>query len=680
MKINSPEVFLKSFNNRILELLNSTEILENSEIRRKLQLIYRKLTISEILFEKYIISISGLQGVGKSTLVKQIYSIPEDLLPENLGRGEQLPVLITESEVNEITLHVIRLKEEKGQYMTVKENLEREDFFRISKDPKPTDLILEMRVPNKIFNSEKKSFLLLPGFEDSENEREDLVYHSLISSATCLFLFNETGFANASNKNILEQINSKFESAKPIFLATFSDESKDENETLKKNLIEKFNIQNEDDRVISIGTGRYKGTDKSRIEDWLPALKQSLGKYSNTTSQFRYSQMENLRDIIEDDLGEILEIVEEVNDVKQLKSDVKALKEIEKPLEVLDAHIKKIRKKYSKTLENSLDEYALAPIDEIRKFVKDENIWGKVKRVTLGNSLSDNIKFEENIYNCWHTANGYGVQQQHAVVLNKLLSNEFKFHKNLELNPKAEPKELLGDLSQPENTDLSISDETISDIRILFMPDDSISKRFSDKFNNSLKALPLLYLEFIRIASVQPINIDLDKQDVSIEGKIEEILASTERIQPNKNLILPAISTLLGIDALDGEINTMDAVSSTLGVSSATLASSLLAIAGVIAAGALVKSTITQINKTEIEDAAMAKALIIGLRDRYYAYFIEKFNDIMEDLRDMVKAKLVERYHIDKELARWEHLQKSLADIREDKYKINQILNKQLTI
>ena len=96
MIVNSPEVFLKSFNNRILELLNSTEILDNSEIRKKLQLIYRKLAISERLFEKYIVSISGLQGVGKTTFIKQIYSIPDEFLPENIGRGEQLPVLITE--------------------------------------------------------------------------------------------------------------------------------------------------------------------------------------------------------------------------------------------------------------------------------------------------------------------------------------------------------------------------------------------------------------------------------------------------------------------------------------------------------------------------------------------------------------------------------------------------------
>ena len=129
-----------------------------------------------------------------------------------------------------------------------------------------------MIVPNKIFNSENKSFLLLPGFENIENEREDLVYHSLISSATCLFLFNETGFASASNKNLIEKVNRKFETAKPIFLATFSDESKDENEGLRKNLVETFNIQNEKDRAICIGTGRYKDTNENRIDVWLPKL------------------------------------------------------------------------------------------------------------------------------------------------------------------------------------------------------------------------------------------------------------------------------------------------------------------------------------------------------------------------------------------------------------------------
>ena len=104
MNILSPEVFLKSFNKRILSLLDSTEILEKPETKNELKLIYRKLLISEILFEKYIISVSGLQGVGKTTLIKQIYSIPDELLPENIGRGEQLPILITESDVCEISL------------------------------------------------------------------------------------------------------------------------------------------------------------------------------------------------------------------------------------------------------------------------------------------------------------------------------------------------------------------------------------------------------------------------------------------------------------------------------------------------------------------------------------------------------------------------------------------------
>lgn len=344
MNINSPEVFLKSFNSKVLHLINSTEILDNSKIRSDLRLLYRKLFISEILFEKYIISISGLQGVGKTTLLKHIYSIPDDILPEDLGRGEQLPVLVTESDVKGISLFVTRLKkDDENQQITVRDNIDKKEFFRISKNPKNTELILEIKVPNKVFSSEERSFLLLPGFEDKDNWREDLVSHSLISSATCLFVFNEAEFADHRNKKILHQISTEFESGKPIFIASFSDTSKDGNQTLKKDLIETFNLQNEEDRVICTGTGKYEGTERERIDVWLPELKKSLSKYSYTTSKFRNSQLEHLRSIMEDELGEILECIDEAKENSDFEIDVTELK-AHKDLKLLNNQIEYVKK------------------------------------------------------------------------------------------------------------------------------------------------------------------------------------------------------------------------------------------------------------------------------------------------------------------------------------------------
>lgn len=680
MTINSPEVFLKSFNNRVLNLLNSTEVLDNPEIRKSLKLIYRKFKISEILFEKYIISISGLQGVGKTTLLKQIYSIPEGILPENIGRGEQLPVLITESDINEISLNVIRLVKEKDErFITISESIEKDEFYKISRNPDPSHLILELKVPYKFFNSENKSFLLLPGFEDTQNEREDLVYHSLISSATCLFLFNATGYANQSNKNILDEINVKFESAKPLFITTFSDTSSDENESLKKSLIEKFNLQNEEDRVICTGTGKFKDSEKDRLDDWLPKLEESLNKYSHNTSQFRKSQMENLRNLIDDELGLILVNIELVNDKNDLKVDLKEIKDIKEPIEVLDEQIRRIRRKYSKHLLSELEKFAIKPIEKINDNIIDEEGWKKTKKMFVGKSLEDKVKFENAIKDFWNSSNGYSANELHTVVLNNLLSNEFKFHNKLELNPLEVKKNLLGDFLQPEVTDYLVSQDTVEDIKILFIPG-KINLKFSNDLKHSIKILPLLYLEFIRIATINPHFFELGKHNLSPEDKIKDIFGDTEFLQSKANLILPGIFALLGIDAVDGKIDSISALSSALGVSSTAVASALLVSAGLIGGGIILKSIISQINKSEIEDAEMAKTLIYGFKDRYYAYYISLFDDMMDDLRDFVMDKFNERYHVDKAVSRREYLIKTIADIKEDRYNLNQVLNRQIIL
>jgi hypothetical protein len=680
MTIKTPEVFLKSFNNRILNLLNSVEILDNTEINKSLRLIYRKLSISELLFEKYIISISGLQGIGKTTLLKQIYGIPDDILPENIGRGEQLPVLITESDISEISLNVSRLKEINERFITVSESIEKEEFFKISKNPDPSDLILELKVPNKIFNSENKSFLLLPGFEGTQNDREDLVYHSLISSATCLFLFNESACAKESNKNILDEINTKFEKAKPIFITTFSDTSIDENESLKNNLIEKFNLHNEEDRVICVGTGKYKDTDKNRMDDWLPKLVESLSKYSQNTSQFRKSQIINLRNLIDDELGQILEAIEEVNDRKDLKADLIFIKKIKEPLEVMDKQIKSIRKKYIKVLDEKLVNFTDKPIKKIKENIRDESGWKKTKKMLVGKSMEDIIIFENAISDYWNNSNGYGMNELHTIVLNNLLTNGFPFHNNLEIeNPQIEKKLLLGDFSQPENSNCAVSEETVNDVSILFSPK-KIDLQFSEKLNHSIKTLPLLYLEFIRIGGINPQLFDLGKHNLSSEDKIKEVFGDTDFLQSKANLILPGIFAILGIDAIDGEIDSVTALSSALGVKSTIIAGTLLTGAGLIGAGIMVKSIITQINKAEIEDAEMAKTIIYGLKDRYYAYYISLFDDMMDDLISFVMDKLYERYHVDKAVSRNEYLIKTIADVKEDRYNLNQLLNRQILL
>ena len=59
----------------------------------------RKLMIASILYEKKLICISGLQGAGKTTLLKSFYKIDDRYLNPTIGRGERIPVLISEKKV-----------------------------------------------------------------------------------------------------------------------------------------------------------------------------------------------------------------------------------------------------------------------------------------------------------------------------------------------------------------------------------------------------------------------------------------------------------------------------------------------------------------------------------------------------------------------------------------------------
>jgi ABC-type phosphate/phosphonate transport system ATPase subunit len=85
----SHESMLITFNKKLSNLFKSSLMFQNEQIDTSFKNLIRKTVVSEILYNRYVIAISGLQGVGKSTLLKMMYDIPEGYIPEILGIGEQ---------------------------------------------------------------------------------------------------------------------------------------------------------------------------------------------------------------------------------------------------------------------------------------------------------------------------------------------------------------------------------------------------------------------------------------------------------------------------------------------------------------------------------------------------------------------------------------------------------------
>jgi hypothetical protein len=58
--------------------------------------IVRRLFVTEVLDARPTVAVVGLQGAGKSTLTAGLYPHVGGMLPQNVGRGEKLPVRIVE--------------------------------------------------------------------------------------------------------------------------------------------------------------------------------------------------------------------------------------------------------------------------------------------------------------------------------------------------------------------------------------------------------------------------------------------------------------------------------------------------------------------------------------------------------------------------------------------------------
>lgn len=93
----------------------------------------RKLAIAIEFQNRQIISISGLQGAGKSTMMQTFFGLPDGVLKVSTGRGEQIPVLISEHEgCEKYETFAICLDHTQNGYERIEKRIGTEDFLKYS--------------------------------------------------------------------------------------------------------------------------------------------------------------------------------------------------------------------------------------------------------------------------------------------------------------------------------------------------------------------------------------------------------------------------------------------------------------------------------------------------------------------------------------------------------------------
>lgn len=287
-----------------------------ARMARELMGSVRKIKLASLMYERTLICVSGMQGAGKTTLMKHFYGLDDDCLNISLERGEEIPVFITEKDDmpadKKPELYAIQImKDEKGEYHQQELEMSPEEFRNASKGKDAATMYLELRVPYKHTKNEKTSFVLLPGFEARKSYRETLVDFAISSSNAAIFAFDGRLLSQQDNYRHLKELAEKF-GAHIIYAITRSDSAVDGNAAVRETFMQEMKIKNENQVVC---TGAY--AEPKMNEEWIRQLANAINLYGYPSIRSQENNIDYLKDeidVIRGKLSEIEEILETTDD------------------------------------------------------------------------------------------------------------------------------------------------------------------------------------------------------------------------------------------------------------------------------------------------------------------------------------------------------------------------------
>jgi len=671
----TPEGMVGFFNSKLNNLFKSTLALGDEKIDSGFKKIMKKTVVSQILYDRYVVAISGLQGVGKSTILKQLYDISEDYIPEVLGIGEKIPVLITEHDSKEFLCKVKRfVQDPMGEYSIEDYFTDKETFKAIAMNPGVEDILLELLVPYRYFHTPTQSFMLLPGLHQSQDEWDSLAHHALSCSSTCIMVFNEASAAGGANANLVSKIQRDFEKSKPILALTFADQSKDQNMGLKNQVMETFNIpKEEEDRVIRTGTT------KELRDRWIGELIGALRKYSSVEKEFRKSQIDILDSILTKDLGDLTNLIKVSAYEYKINNEVKKNLEVEKLMDIIKKQQKLITDDYKKDLKNSLNGFAAVAANKLDGNIIDRSFWKKLLISTFGEDLKERRKFEATVEKAWSDANKDGYDKLPIAIIGKIVE-ESNFDKPKRFAPALKSPSPSVDeaaVGLEQSSRPQISDEVVDSLRALFVPDND--SQVPSHAVDSIKYAPYLALEALRMREIAIVNEEIKlslRDEKSLNKGIGLLMDQMGYASEQRGNLLKGVGLIMGLDAVDGTINTIPILLNALGIKTAVVASSAVVTAfGLLGIGILAINLVSQVNKYEIQSSNQGKQLIQIIRNNYYNAYCENFEDSINKMYNMFEERLNLTFRVNEAQSRVIRIEKNLADITSLRAEMREVIN-----
>ena len=696
-KLYKDSITLLDYTDRMRESADAHRRIRN--IHQTLLQNIRKIALANSLSKigRSIICITGLQGSGKTTLMKNFYQIDDSLMDIAMGRGEKLPVLITEYEnCSEPTFYAFCVEKDGDNYCEVSKEINAEEFksFASVKDEDATVMYLEIRVPFKHTRNEDVSFMLLPGYERKNDYWQSLIDFSVHCATSAVFVMTESNFSEDKNKELLKQAKKQFgENLIYVFSSSEGYDDNKKNDLRKKCCEEQDLASNHSDQIIFTKAS----VNSKENEEWISELKTAIQNYGNSAQDSYVSSLPYYKELVENIRDVLWEIESSIRD----NESNEILKELTQSdwLEAFDKETDKKKRAYISNLNDSFDSAASTSCEELKSKWVDyssslKGFCNSIKKKIFGASINDIKDTQNKIAESFESKDFYegkfnGIQYAFAKAITKTLEDRKQDSKQDSMKfffPEEAKKKSLEFKSgtpankEPDAKTLELKEavkDYVSDIAVLMCGNTetplknepkNILKEISDLSTyyfclNNIKELVLnsnKILQDEKLRTILPEGItrqELEAGIENVEGVVTKAVGSYEKLFDSVSAWRKKIASeskmsslkktelagtaLLAVDFIpDQTFNFIPSLAASLGLAVPQVA----VIVGAIFATKVVVSLIQDINKQNVTECFEGQRLIREIYDAEKIKLIESFDEYVQGIRNKLEDSLIKIY------------------------------------
>lgn len=611
-----------------------------------------------------------MQGAGKTTLIRELYNLGAEWLPENLGVGERMPVFIVESTTARVPHGFsVELVTADGRIQMSRVPLTGDRWLDGLKGRRRSQLAAYLQVPATVLGADGTGVLLLPGFEvGNEDAWQTLMRQALTASAATVVVTDQTRLAHPAQQTITEHLRTRqLLGRRPILVISRCEGLDPESpraESLRSATADAFELNSRDVSTNVI----FSGTTEESRAIWRPALTAALRDSTRLGERARIAQIQQLREVVAESGGTVVDLFSDgLGEWLARYEDVDA--QYRDQLEQFDRESSELRAKFHRVTKGLLDtqlaksQPALTQqlreaqelgwdgiLTRVKDFLKidqvgrDERLRSELRQVWEESRQDPTIAYQNIVDQCVARVLGYPADR-HATDSPGAIAPTTAHDASGLLEDAVASFGDLGKLGRDESAQVTVA---------------------------AMRLLPVVAFDLM-MYSMTAEGAALLSEGPASPPDVSAWTSALTTVALQRRQLLTALVGFVGLEvAADIQVDSLTGLATALhgAFNPVTAAGAAISTAAATAAGAAIVLVTAAVvlnyaNRSDVARQRAAWTALASLRDQQLVALDTAVEDGLHEVRAVVAARLRLHYHVDSDHDRVWSLKKAVADFHE---------------